>query len=177
MSATFQILLDFSTDKPALEFDRYAQSFKEIIEQSPPRFAIGVYGGWGSGKTTLMQTIKTASTIGKVIHSLVAGLGMKVGIPGTFEISIDANKALTQAKEIEDEDAKVPQSFYHASFNALHDAFSEFTGGDAGRRIVVFVDDLDRKPSIPMPGSRMTRPGNSANMSGLTLTISLPRTA
>ncbi len=196
MTAAFQILLDVPTEKPALDFDRYAQSFKEIIEQSPPRFAIGVFGGWGSGKTTLMQAVeskldrsrclpvqfsawryekeghlivplldsirealvaeaqqnqtikdvavRTASTIGKVVHSLVAGLGMKVGLPGTFQISIDANKALTKAKNIDDEDARVPKSFYHASFNALQGAFSEFIGGGADRRIVIFVDDLDR---------------------------------
>jgi hypothetical protein len=36
-----------------------------------------------------------------------------------------------------------PVSFYHASFNAMKEAIREFVAG-TDRRIVVFVDDLDR---------------------------------
>jgi KAP family P-loop domain len=60
-------------------------------------------------------------------------------------VSFDANKALERARigeRIAEE--RVPRSPYHASFRALSDAFESFAGGDSGRRIVVFVDDLDR---------------------------------
>jgi predicted KAP-like P-loop ATPase len=35
-----------------------SQKLAEIIENSIPRFAIGVFGGWGTGKTSLMQMTK-----------------------------------------------------------------------------------------------------------------------
>lgn len=195
---SFQILLDVPARKPKLRYDDYALAFKDIIEQSEPRFAMGIFGGWGSGKTTLMETIEaklnedeivrvwfnawryekeehliiplldtvrealiewdqtrqrssraaleTAATIGKVIHSLLAGFSLKVGVPGTMDVSFDANKALAESARItkEDRDAEVPRSFYHAAFRALDNVFKDFVGEDAKRRIVVFVDDLDR---------------------------------
>jgi hypothetical protein len=56
--AASQILLDSPTAEPALRYDKIAQAFATIIRQSEPRFAIGIFGGWGSGKTTLMNAIK-----------------------------------------------------------------------------------------------------------------------
>jgi predicted KAP-like P-loop ATPase len=55
----YQILLDVPSRQPALDFDLYAVALKEIIEASNARFAIGILGGWGSGKTTLMQAIES----------------------------------------------------------------------------------------------------------------------
>jgi hypothetical protein len=51
------------TDEPSLEddalgFDSYAQKLSDIIINSTPRFAIGIFGGWGTGKTTLMKMIE-----------------------------------------------------------------------------------------------------------------------
>jgi hypothetical protein len=54
----FKILLDIPSQHAALRFEEYGQGLAEIIEHSTPRFAIGIFGGWGSGKTTLMQAIK-----------------------------------------------------------------------------------------------------------------------
>lgn len=53
-----RILLDSPTSAPALGFDEIGGAFARIISQSEPRFAVGIFGGWGSGKTTLMKTIK-----------------------------------------------------------------------------------------------------------------------
>lgn len=202
----YKILLDVPAADPALHFGDYAGAFAEIIEESDARFAIGLFGGWGSGKTTLMQAIEsrltpercvpvwfsawryekeahlivplldvlregllewsegrkgmaerakeTASTIGRVIHSLASGLSFKLSVPQVAEVSLDGGKALTRAREFdqEAEEANRPQSLYHGSFRALSDAFRDFVhdpggpGGDGApkRRIVVFVDDLDR---------------------------------
>lgn len=41
-------------------------------------------------------------------------------------------------------DPELPQSFYHACFSALTEAFIRFKRETGGARIVVFVDDLDR---------------------------------
>src|SRR5437764_265734 len=49
-----------------------------------------------------------------------------------------------EALDNAEQEAKRPRSFYHAGFNALNEAFKEFRKNDPARRIVVFVDDLDR---------------------------------
>jgi hypothetical protein len=53
-----RILLDSPAANPALGFDDTASAFVRIIQASEPRFAVGIFGGWGSGKTTLMDAIK-----------------------------------------------------------------------------------------------------------------------
>src|SRR5919108_2032570 len=55
--------LKIITDEPSLEddafgFDGYTQKLADIITNSNPRFAIGIFGGWGTGKTTLMKMIE-----------------------------------------------------------------------------------------------------------------------
>jgi hypothetical protein len=56
--AEHKILPDEPSTNPALGFGPAAQALAEIISNSDPCFAVGVFGGWGSGKTTLMQTIQ-----------------------------------------------------------------------------------------------------------------------
>jgi hypothetical protein len=58
-TSTFKILIDSPSTKPVLGYDEYAKCFSEIICKSTPQFTIGIFGGWGSGKTTLMQAIKS----------------------------------------------------------------------------------------------------------------------
>jgi KAP-like P-loop domain-containing protein len=53
----FRILVDDPAEDPALGFPEYADAFAEIVADSPPRFAVGIFGSWGSGKTTLMRAI------------------------------------------------------------------------------------------------------------------------
>lgn len=55
-----RILLDSPTTSPALGYVQTGQALATIIKQSEPRFAVGIFGGWGSGKTTLMQAIRKA---------------------------------------------------------------------------------------------------------------------
>jgi GTPase SAR1 family protein len=55
---TYRILLDEPASLPGLGFPAYADAFADIIATSQPRFAIGIFGGWGSGKTTLMRAIE-----------------------------------------------------------------------------------------------------------------------
>jgi hypothetical protein len=55
-----RLLLDAPTENPALGYRQIAAAFAEVITQSKPNFAIGIFGGWGSGKTTLMTAIKAA---------------------------------------------------------------------------------------------------------------------
>jgi hypothetical protein len=56
-----KILLDVPrSSRPASLWDPMASAFAAIIRQSRPGFAIGIFGGWGSGKTTLMTAIKNS---------------------------------------------------------------------------------------------------------------------
>jgi hypothetical protein len=197
-----KLLLDLPASQPKLGFPETARALARMVDQSHPQFAVGVFGGWGSGKTTLMQAIEqeldpnstlpvrfsawryekeehlivplldalrealltwsaerpddwqrardTARTIGRVIRSILAGISMTVGVPGAIGVSFDANKALTE--HAGDDDAEVPRSFYHASFRALQESLATFVyqgrephkGVPPDRRIVIFVDDLDR---------------------------------
>jgi hypothetical protein len=59
-SSNAKILLDGPAGQPALGFDRTATALSRIIESSSPQFSIGIFGGWGSGKTTLMNSIEQA---------------------------------------------------------------------------------------------------------------------
>jgi predicted ATPase len=210
VGAMRKLLLDLPSRQPELGFPETAHALARLIDQSEPQFAIGLFGGWGSGKTTLMQAIEerldadrvvpvrfsawryekeqhlivplldtvreallswsasrpqererareTAKTIGRVMRSILAGMSMTVGVPGAVEVSFDANKALGEhsrglwgrgnplTSRRADDEARVPRSFYHASFGALQSSFATFVRGRQGvqRRIVVFVDDLDR---------------------------------
>ncbi len=54
----YKIILDIPAENPGLGFDSYAEAFRGIIENSPPRFSIGIFGGWGTGKSTLMDKIR-----------------------------------------------------------------------------------------------------------------------
>jgi hypothetical protein len=53
-----KILIDLPSKKPSLGFDATASALAQIIRDSPPRFAVGIFGNWGSGKTTLMEEIR-----------------------------------------------------------------------------------------------------------------------
>ena len=56
----FRVVLDDPAPQPGGGFGTYAQALADVILRSPPRFAIGVFGSWGSGKTTLMNAIAGA---------------------------------------------------------------------------------------------------------------------
>jgi hypothetical protein len=199
MAQEVRLLLDVPAAHPALGFPEIAKGLCQVVLTSQPRFGIGIFGGWGSGKTTLMRAIEnklreepdgkavcvqfnawryekeqelivplldsirealvkwsddrhdrqarvTAGTLGRVMHSLVAGLTVKVGVPGAVDVSFDANRSLSEHGRLKqaEADAMVPRSFYHASFRALEQTFQEFMQSGKADRIVVFIDDLDR---------------------------------
>src|SRR5690348_10214474 len=60
-----KILIDSPSKNPSLGFEATASALARIIRDSPPRFAVGIFGDWGSGKTTLMDEIrrKLAETV------------------------------------------------------------------------------------------------------------------
>ena len=46
------------TEKVVLEFPKYKNTLSEIILNSTPQFSVGIFGEWGTGKTTLMKSIE-----------------------------------------------------------------------------------------------------------------------
>ena len=54
----FKILLDTPAEDPGLGFAGYASALAEIVAHSKAEFAVGIFGSWGSGKTTLMRAIE-----------------------------------------------------------------------------------------------------------------------
>ena len=54
----FKVLLDDPADVPGLGFGDYASALGEMVVHSRAEFAVGIFGSWGSGKTTLMRAIQ-----------------------------------------------------------------------------------------------------------------------
>lgn len=55
-----RVLLDVPLEdqkKASFGFVRYSQVLTDLILNSEPHFTLGIFGSWGSGKTTLMQLI------------------------------------------------------------------------------------------------------------------------
>ena len=52
------ILIDDIDLKPTSNFISLGQTIAKIIKDSTPHFTVGIYGEWGTGKTTLMKSIE-----------------------------------------------------------------------------------------------------------------------
>ncbi|WP_299088229.1 P-loop NTPase fold protein [uncultured Microbacterium sp.] len=56
--SNWKILLDTPAASPELGVLATAAALTTVIRQMSPRFSVGIFGGWGSGKTTLMKAIR-----------------------------------------------------------------------------------------------------------------------
>lgn len=200
--ANFKILLDDPAQTPGLGFDAYADALASIVAGSRAEFAVGIFGTWGSGKTTLMRAIeravegllkdrdcddivtvwftawryekeahlivplldvlreelerrpavdpsgaksaarKAAEAVARAGLAFLAGVKLSAKTPG-LEASWEPSKTIEVLQRPDEVKANEPLSFYHAAFGMLRKAISDFSA-DGKRRIVVFVDDLDR---------------------------------
>lgn len=52
------VVLDAPAEHPTLGYNLIATALATIVLTSEPRFAVGIFGGWGSGKSTLMDEIE-----------------------------------------------------------------------------------------------------------------------
>jgi KAP family P-loop domain len=55
---TGHIVLDVPAESPTFRFAPIAAALASIVQTGEPRFAVGIFGGWGSGKSTLMNEIE-----------------------------------------------------------------------------------------------------------------------
>jgi hypothetical protein len=53
-----QLIIDDPAEEDALDFQRYSQNLANIIRTTKPKFAVGIFGKWGTGKSTLMRMIE-----------------------------------------------------------------------------------------------------------------------
>jgi predicted KAP-like P-loop ATPase len=51
------IITDDIAIDPILDFKLYRNAIVNILKKSYPKFTIGIFGDWGTGKTTLMNSI------------------------------------------------------------------------------------------------------------------------
>src|SRR5215212_3795553 len=58
VNSTVKIIIDEPAEEDALDFKRYSQNLANIIKGTTPQFAVGIFGKWGTGKTTLMRMIE-----------------------------------------------------------------------------------------------------------------------
>lgn len=56
--SSFQILIDQPAEQVTSRTAKLAESLAAMIERSPAQFAVGIFGPWGTGKTTLMDAIR-----------------------------------------------------------------------------------------------------------------------
>jgi KAP family P-loop domain len=190
----FHVLLDSPADSPAIGYDGYADALTEIIMSRPAAFAVGILGGWGSGKTTLMRAIvqnldrdehvvpvwfaawryerepnlilplldvlrealekraekseaergwarAAAVAVSRAGLAFLAGLKLKAGLPGGVGIDLELGKTIDAIRSGPEEPE--PLSFYHAGYQMLSEAIEKLSAKGT-RRIVIFIDDLDR---------------------------------
>ena len=52
------IITDDIAIDPIFDFELYCNAIVNIIKNSYPKFTIGIFGEWGTGKTTLMKSIE-----------------------------------------------------------------------------------------------------------------------
>lgn len=57
-SGTTYIVNDQPTETDALDFTPYFETLVDIIQTGNTPLTIGVFGPWGSGKTSLMKMVK-----------------------------------------------------------------------------------------------------------------------
>jgi uridine kinase len=55
--SVYRIITD-DPAKDASDFRKYSERISQIIVNSEARFTVGIFGGWGTGKTTIMKMIK-----------------------------------------------------------------------------------------------------------------------
>lgn len=51
------IITDDIAIDPILDFNLYTNAIVNIVKNSHPKFTVGLFGDWGTGKTTLMNSV------------------------------------------------------------------------------------------------------------------------
>lgn len=60
-----KILVDEFSSEPTNNYEELSDTLSTIIKNSQPHFTIGIYGEWGTGKTTMMKLVEKKLSDGK----------------------------------------------------------------------------------------------------------------
>lgn len=181
MQVSNRIVADVPTAHPGLGFEDYASALAEaILSADRPQFTVGLYGKWGSGKSSLLRAMRRllgdapgviavdfdawryqrtqeivlpllyavlgevqrsgdqalAGSVWKLVKAFGMSLGFKIPVVGV-EVS------MTDIKRAWDEEGS-PAIALDEAFARPFDELRRVGEALGDRRIVVFVDDLDR---------------------------------
>ncbi len=53
-----QYLSDLATEVDLLDFEAFRDALQEVVETADTPLTVGVFGPWGSGKTSLMRMVR-----------------------------------------------------------------------------------------------------------------------
>jgi predicted transport protein len=164
------IVVDTPHPAPGMDFDRYVNSLAgAIMGGTPARYTIGLYGAWGTGKSSILEALSTQLTAtsddvfvvrfdawryekyDNIIFPLLYSV-KKAVTTATGERSTAIRSALSgllQNLEVSfmgvglrvERGEQKPSESYTMPFSELQ---TLSTGIGADKRIVVLVDDLDR---------------------------------
>src|SRR5712692_1786296 len=170
-----------------LDRDAFAQNIADLILHAPPQgsLRIGVYGGWGEGKTSVLKLIHghlcdaghvcvwltpwISSNREEVVEQLVRAIAAELQIDidkldvakGTVQL---AERLRKPAAEINIK-FKLAESVFGPIVQRYLDKkaagqwyilLSEIEKGLSGRKLIVFVDDLDRVRPELVPNMLLT---------------------
>ena len=177
-----RLLLDVPETEAIFGFDKYASILTRAILGTDPHFTIGIFGKWGSGKTTLIKKLESTlkseyptkvlpvlfdawryqreehmlmpllNTLSERLKqeethwhklnddfkrlstSLFAAITLKAPV-----VEFDGDKGMERWKHAEE-----VKSDYFGWLSELQKALDDARSDDRDRRIVIFIDDLDR---------------------------------
>jgi hypothetical protein len=70
--ARLPVIADLPTDAPGLGFPEYAEALADAVRGGdPPQFTIGLYGAWGTGKSSLLKALAERLQVGNDVIPVV----------------------------------------------------------------------------------------------------------
>src|SRR5215470_807612 len=72
MARRLPVIADLPAPDPGLGFPEYAQALADAVRGGdPPQFTIGLYGAWGTGKSSLLKALATRLEAGGDVIPIV----------------------------------------------------------------------------------------------------------
>jgi predicted KAP-like P-loop ATPase len=174
MDISVKLLTDKTENNPLLNFDKSSDVILNLIVDSDPKFSIGIYGEWGTGKTTLMKIVEDKLRkkgnipviwfnvwkyekdknlmIVSLLKAIVFGMyekphfkKLKRTILSTI---VDLDKGIVDRFSLNEKPEDLfnneKNSIYFEGLTKIENDLNDLRNKDEKIRIVVFIDDLDR---------------------------------
>jgi hypothetical protein len=100
MERSLPIVADIPTASPGLGFQEYVEALADAVRGgSPPQFTIGLYGAWGSGKSSLLKAMANAlqgpgsETLPVIFDAWRHERADHIIVPLLYRIQVEAKRA------------------------------------------------------------------------------------